>query len=95
MIAAAASGAQSPVKQILVLQSLDRGNLTLDHFTGEFRVRLDQASGEPVNVVQVVVGQTGFVGAPEQAVVNYIRSIYADGSSPDLIMSVGGPAVAS
>jgi signal transduction histidine kinase len=43
-------------------------------------------------VFQVVVGQVGFVGAPEQAVVDYIRSIYSDRAPPDLIMSVGGPA---
>ena len=54
-------------RQVLVLQSFDRGNLILDHFTGNFRVDLDQRAGRPVNVVQVVVGPTGFVGAPEQA----------------------------
>ena len=90
----ATSGAQSPVKQVLVLQSLDRGNLNLDQFTGEFRVRLDQRAGKPVNVVQVVVGPTGFVGASEQSVVDYIRSIYADRPPPDLVMSVAGPAAA-
>jgi signal transduction histidine kinase len=92
--AAATSEAQSPVKQVLVLQSLDRGSLALDQFTGEFRVRLDQHTGKPVNVVQVVVGRTGFVGAADRAVVDYIRSIYADRPPPDLIMSVGGPAAA-
>jgi signal transduction histidine kinase len=91
---AATSEAQSPVQQVLVLQSIDRGNLSLDHFTGEFRVRLDQGAGKPVNVVQVVVGLTGFVGAAEQSVVDYIRSIYANRPRPDLIMSVGGPAAA-
>ena len=75
-----------------MLQSFDRGNLTLDHFTGNFRVDLDQRAGTPVNVVQVVVGPTGFVGAPEQAVVDYIRSIFADRPTPDLIVTVGGPA---
>lgn len=94
IIGAATSEAQSPVKQVLMLQSLDRGNLTLDQFTGEFRIRLDRRAGQPVNVVQVVVGLTGFVGASEKAVVDYIRSIYADRSPPDLVMSVGGPAAA-
>ena len=50
------------------------------------------APGRPVNVVQVVVGPTGFVGAPEQAVVDYIRSIFADRPKPDLIVTVAGPA---
>ena len=64
----------------------------LDHFTGNFRVDLDQRAGRPVNVVQVVVGPTGFVGAPEQAVVDYIRSTFADRPKPDLIVTVAGPA---
>lgn len=78
MIGAATSEAQSPVQQVLMLQSLQRGNMTLDHFAGEFRVSLDQHAGKPVNVVQVVVGPTGSVGASERAVVDYIRSTYAN-----------------
>ena len=92
MIAAATSEAQSPVTQVLVLQTFDRGNLVFDEFTGEFRLGLDQRAGKPLNVVQVVVGPTGFVGAPEQAVVDYIRSIFTDRPPPDLIVTVGGPA---
>ncbi len=75
-----------------MLQSFDRGNMTLDHFTGNFRVDLDQRAGRPVNVVQVVVGPTGFVGAPEQAIVDYIRSTFADRPKPDLIVTLAGPA---
>src|SRR4029450_6714779 len=45
-----------------------------------------------MNVVQVVVGPTGFVGAPEQAVVDYIRSTFADRPKPDLIVTIAGPA---
>jgi hypothetical protein len=92
VIGAASSDAQPPVKQVLMLQSLNRGNLPLDHFTGQFRVSLDQLAGKPVNVVQVVVGPTGFVGASEQAVIDYIRSIYAHHPPPDLIVTAGGPA---
>ena len=46
----------------------------------------------PVNLVQVVVGPTGFVGASEPAVVAYIRSSFVDRPKPDLIVSIGGPA---
>ena len=92
VLGAASSEAQPAVRQVLVLQSFDRGNLILDHFTGNFRVELDQRAGRPVNVVQVVVGPTGFVGAPEQAVVDYIRSTFADRPKPDLIVTVAGPA---
>src|SRR6478736_2818653 len=91
-IGAASSDAQPAVKQVLVLQSLDRGNLIVDKFTGDFRIALDQRVGQPVNVVQVVVGPIGFVGAPDQAVVDYIQSIYAARAPPDLIVSVAGPA---
>ena len=92
LLGASSSEAQSPVRQVLLLQSLDRGNVTIDTFTGDFRVDLDQRAGKPVNVVQIVVGPTGFVGAPERAVVDYIRSTFTDHNNPDLIVTVGGPA---
>lgn len=89
----ASSGkAQAEIKQILLLQSLNRGNVILDEFTGNFRVKLDQRLGMPVNVVQVVVGPTGFVGASDQAVVDYIKAMYTDRPAPDLVMTVGGSA---
>lgn len=75
-----------------MLQSLDRGNLTLDHFIGNFRVELDQRTEHPVNLVQLVVGPTGFVGAPEQAIVDFIQSTFANRPKPDLIVTTGGPA---
>src|SRR5205085_8903005 len=92
LIAVTPNPAQAAPKQVLVLQSLDRGNLVLDQFIGDFRVQLDKQAGEPVNVVQIVVGPTGFVGAPKQAMVDYIRSVYAERRPPDLVMSIGGPA---
>ena len=92
MLGAAPAAAQAPVRQVLVLQSVDRGNSVIDQFTGGFRVELDQRAGIPLNVVQVVVGPTGFVGAPEQAVVEFIRSTFADRPKPDLIVTVAGPA---
>jgi len=88
----ASSEAQPLVRQVLLLESLDRGNLILDSFIGDFRVDLDRRAGTPVNVVQVVVGPTGFVVAPEQMVVDYIRSMFADRPAPDLIVTVAGPA---
>jgi len=92
MLGPAASEAQPAVQQVLVLQSFDRGNMILDHFTSTLRVDLDQRAARPVNFVQVVVGPTGFVGAPEQAVVDFIRSTFADRPKPDLIVTVAGPA---
>ena len=81
-----------PVKQVLVLQSFDRGNLILDRFTANLRVDLDQGEGGPVNAIQVVVGPTGFIGAPRDAVVAFIRSTFVDRPKPDLIVAIGGPA---
>jgi signal transduction histidine kinase len=92
LLGPASGEAQEPVRQVLLLQSFNRGNLILDQFTGNFRVDLDQHQVGPVNVVQVVVGPTGFVGAPEQGVVDFIRSTYADHPAPDLIVTVAGPA---
>ena len=81
-----------PAKQVLLLQSLNRGNLVLDSLTGTFRVTLDREVGTPVNLVQVTVGPSGFVGPPDQALIDYIRSTYAGGRPPDLIVTTGGPA---
>ena len=93
VLGTAAHAAAQPVRQVLVLQSLDRGNWVVDEFTANFRVELDERADKPVNVIQVVVGPTGFVRASEQAVVDYIRSAFIDRPKPDLIMAVAGPAV--
>ena len=42
LLSAAPSDAQPVIRQVLVLQSFDRGNLTIDQFTGNFRVELDR-----------------------------------------------------
>jgi signal transduction histidine kinase len=92
VLGATASQAQAPVRHVLLLQSLDRGSLILDQFTGNFRVELDERAGRPVNLVQVVVGPTGFVGASEEAIVDFIRSTFADRPKPDLVVAAAGPA---
>ncbi len=84
--------AQSPVHQILILQSFDRGTLSIDYFTGNFHVDIEQRAGRPVNFIQIVVGPTGFVGAPEQAIIDYIKATFADRPKPDLIVTTAGPA---
>ena len=45
-----------------------------------------------MNAVQFTVGPTGFVGAPEQAIVDFIRYTFAERPKPDLIVTVAGPA---
>ena len=61
LLGSAPCNAQPSARQVLVLQSFDRGNMILDQFTTDFRVELDQQVGHPVNSLQVVVGPTGFV----------------------------------
>ena len=92
VLVAAPSAAAQGIRQVLLLQSSGRGSLIFDHFTANFRVELDNLVGSPVNVVQVVVVPTGLAGAPDQAVVDYIRSTYAGRPVPDLIVTIGGPA---
>ena len=92
MLGPASADVQPRVLQVLVLQSFDRGNLILDRFTGNFRVDLAQGVGTSVNVVQVIVGPTGFVVASEQAVVDFIHSAFADRLKPDLIVTIAAPA---
>ena len=86
------SGAvEPPVRQVLVLQSFDRGNLILDHFTTNLRVDLDRYAGAG----QLHPGQRGtdgFCGAPEQSIVDFIHSTFENRPKPDLIVSIAGPA---
>jgi len=93
LLVAASGEAQPEARQILVLQSSNRGNLSLDSFFANFHVDLEERAGE-VNVVQVVVGPSGFVVAPELAIVDYIRSTFVNHSPPDLIVTIGSPAAA-
>jgi signal transduction histidine kinase len=92
LLIAAGSKAEPVARQVLVLQSIDRGNLVLDYFTTNFRVDLDQQIERPVNFVQVTVGPSGLVAAPEDAIVDFIRSAYGELRKPDLIVVLGGPA---
>jgi hypothetical protein len=84
LFGAAPAEAQPAVPHILVLQSLNRGNLSLDSFSSNFRIDLEARAGRPVTIVQFVVGPTGFVAAPEQALIDYIRATFASGPAPDL-----------
>src|SRR6188768_780728 len=94
LLAAAPGDAQPAVRHVLLLQSFDRGNMPDDYLTANFRVDLSRRAGQAVNVVEIVVGPTGFVGAPEQTIVDYIRSAFADRPKPDLIVTLAGPAAA-
>ena len=93
LILAAATADAAP-RRILVLQSLERGNLTFDSFTGNFRVDVEQGSAEPLTFTQVVVNPSGFDASPERAILDYLRAAFAGRPGPDLVLTVGGPAAA-
>jgi signal transduction histidine kinase len=82
------------VRQVLVLQSLDRGSLVFDSFTANFRAALQARAGEPVTVTEFVVAPAGFTEAPEKPIIDFLRSAFAGRPRPDLIVTVGGPAAA-
>ena len=86
------SEAQTPVRQVLLLQSFHHGVMVHDYLTGNLQVDLDQLTGRPVNVVQVNVSPAGTVGASDKAIVDYIQSLYVDRAKPDLIVTIAGPA---
>jgi signal transduction histidine kinase len=86
-----ASG-EAAVRHVLLLQSLDRGNLTLDHFTGNFRAAIDRSASEPITITQFVVNPSGFLETPEQAIADFLRAAFANHPKPDLVITTGGPA---
>lgn len=87
-----AASSHAQVRQVLLLQSLVRGNLTGDTFTGNLRVDMSRRSATPVMFTEVVVAPSGFGEIPEQATVDFLHSAYADRPKPDLVVTIGGPA---
>ena len=88
------SPAEAAVRHVVVLQSVERGNLVMDQFMSMLRVRLDDRLAEPVTFTEFVVGPTRFGQPPEIAVVDFLRSAYAGRPKPDLVITSGGPAAA-
>jgi signal transduction histidine kinase len=95
MTAAMNAAAQAPVtRQVLVLQSMDRGSLVFDTFTASFRASLQERAGSQVTLFEFVVAPAGLAEAPDAPVIEFLRSIYAGRQPPALIVTVGGPAAA-
>ena len=86
------SPAEAAVRHVVVLQSVERGNLVLDQFMSMLRVRLDDRLAEPVTFTEFVVSPSRFGQAPEQAMVDFLRSAYTGRPRPDLVITSGGPA---
>ena len=87
-----ATSIEAAPRHILVLQSLERGNLTLDHFTGHFRIELDRKSTEPLTFSQLVVNPGGLGVSPEKPIVDFLQSAFSARPKPDLVLTTGGPA---
>jgi len=91
---AASSEAAPTVRQVLLLQSLDRGSLVFDTVTANFRAALQERTVEPVTVTEFVVAPAGFTESPEKAIVDFLQAAFTDRPRPDLVVTVGGPAAA-
>src|SRR5215471_12131517 len=81
-------------RQVLVLQSMDRGSLVFDTFTANFRAALQHRAGTQVTLFDFVVAPAGLTAAPERAVIDFLQGLYAERRAPDLIVTIGGPAAA-
>lgn len=86
------AAAAPAVRNVLILQSTDRGYRVLDRFTETFRTALVKRSTQPMSISQFVVNRSGFATVPDQANVDFLRSSFLNGGKPDLVVTVGGPA---
>ena len=86
------TAADAQVRQVVVLQSLDRGNLILDSFSGAFRIDMDARMAAPVTFTEFVVNPSGFNVTPEAAIVDFLRQAFVNRPAPDLVMTTAGPA---
>lgn len=80
-------------RQVLVLQSIDRGSMVFDAFTAEFRSAIHKRAATSVTLFDFVVAPPGFVKAPDKSLLDFLQSIYGDRRA-DLIVTLGGPAAA-
>jgi signal transduction histidine kinase len=88
----AAPSAAAP-RQVLVLQSMDRGSLVFDTVTADFRAALLRRLGTSVTLFDFVVVPAGLTATPREPVIDYLQSIYSR-EPPELIVTIGGPAAA-
>jgi len=81
-------------RHVVLLQSFERGNIVLDEFTSTLRKLMGERSPGPVTFMEFVISPAGFRAIPEQAMVEFLRSSYANRPKPDLVITTGGPAAA-
>ncbi len=89
-----ASSGEAAVPHVVLLQSLERGNLVLDRFSAMLRAQLGEHSAEPPTITEFVVNPAGFSDPPEQAMVEFLRSAFKGRPKPDLVITTGGAAAA-
>jgi PAS domain S-box-containing protein len=89
---ASSSGAATAARKILVVQSSEQAQLSYGRLTDSLKTELSHRFGQPINFVQFGLDPPGFSAAPEDAVVTYLRSLFAGHGSPDLIVTIGAPA---
>jgi signal transduction histidine kinase len=91
---ASSSAAQSGARQVLLLNSFERGSAVENLFAGSFRTELGKQSPEPMNVFEVSLQPALTPESPREApVVDYLLSTF-DGQRLDLVVTLGGPAAA-
>src|SRR5262245_54939423 len=83
-----AVSSDAAVRQVLVLHSFERGNMSQDYFHRNFRIDLDERLGAPVSVVEFVVSPAGFIVPPEEAILDYLLTAFGDRPKPNLIVTI-------
>jgi len=89
-----ATDAAAGVQHVLILQTFDRGTIVYDRFTQDFRRTLEERAPDPVTFTQIALAPAGFIDTPEESIVEFVSSLFANRAPPDLVVTVGGPAAA-
>jgi signal transduction histidine kinase len=88
----AAAVPTSAVRNVLLLQSFERGFRVIDRFTETFQSELASRAAVPVTISQFVVNPAGFATAPDAASIEFLRTAFVNRQKPDLVVTAGGPA---
>ena len=89
---ASPSAGQSGARQVLLLNSFERGSAVENQFAGMLRTELGRQSPQPVNFFEVSLQPASLVpGNPQEGpVVDYLAHSFGNGL--DLVVTLGGPA---
>jgi signal transduction histidine kinase len=88
---ASSSAAQTAARQVLLLNSFERGAAAENQFAGLLRSELARQSAQAINFFEVSLQPALAPDDPrEQPIVEYLRSTF--GQRLDLVVTLGGPA---